>query len=321
MELQEIITAFGAYYIAGSENQNRIKRLLTQGLVTPKSMTLAKTDDTIYRMAQLNQTRIVQPFQLGWTPINIGAFVPNEIRLFHFKVDTDLQPDEIVPTWLGFLADNSLAKKDFPLVKYLIENDLIPTIQKDMEMSVYGHGQYVVPTPGVAGPVASSMNGIIYLLHEGVNAGTINSVPLGALNKDTIFDQVEAFIDGISQLYQNEPMEVFMSQTWFKHYLRDKRVSGFYTKYSDKEIDNGIDFTVQSVKALPSLHDSDVIFATPKLNFLHLTKNGSNASRFLIEESHRTVSILTDWWEGIGFGMDAAVWTNILPAGSGSASV
>jgi hypothetical protein len=30
----------------------------------------------------------------------------------------------------------------------------------------------------------------------GVDASTINSVNIGALDKDSIFDQVEAFIDG-----------------------------------------------------------------------------------------------------------------------------
>jgi hypothetical protein len=99
-------------------------------------------------------------------------------------------------SWLGFLDSNSLTKKDYPLVRYLIENNLIPAIQSDMEMSVCGQGVYQAPTPGVADPVVSCMDGLIRLLQVGVDASTINSVNIGALNKDTIFDQVEAFIDG-----------------------------------------------------------------------------------------------------------------------------
>ena len=41
-------------------------------------------------------------------------------------------------------------------------------------------------------------------------------------------------------------------------------------------------------------------------------------TKFDIQESKRTVSILTDWWEGLGFGMNAAVWTNLQKTGSGS---
>jgi hypothetical protein len=318
MDIQELIVAFGGYYEAAGQNAARVKRLLTQGIETPAICTPIKTDDTIFRLGQLHMTSIVQPFQLGWTPINSAAFTPNELRLYQFKVDQDIQPDVISASWLGFLEANSLTKKDFPLVKYLIENNLIPSIQQDMELAVYGHGVYKAPTPGAAGAAKDCMNGLIKLLQTGVDAETINTVPLGALDKDTIFDQVEAFIDGISEVYQGVPMDVCMSQAWFKHYLRDKRASGYYQKFSDKDIDNTIDFTPQKVKALPSLNSSNVIFATPKANLLHLTKKSANMTKFDIQESKRTVSMLTDWWEGLGFGMDAAVWTNMPKSGSGS---
>jgi hypothetical protein len=85
-----------------------------------------------------------------------------------------------------------------------------------------------------------------------------------------------------------------MSQTWDKYYFREKRASGFYTKFSDKEIDNGIDFIAHTVIALPSLNNSNVIFATPKANLLHLTKKSANLTKFDIQESKRNVSILTE---------------------------
>jgi len=34
-----------------------------------------------------------------------------------------------------------------------------------------------------------------------------------------------------------------MSRHWLKKYLQDKRVQGFYQKFSEKDIDTGIDFT------------------------------------------------------------------------------
>ncbi|MCX6224384.1 MAG: hypothetical protein NTV01_06470 [Bacteroidia bacterium] len=40
------------------------------------------------------------------------------------------------------------------------------------------------------------MNGLIKLHQTGVDASTINSVNIGSLDKDSIFKQVEAFIDG-----------------------------------------------------------------------------------------------------------------------------
>lgn len=128
MDISELISAYGLYYEQAGQNVTRIKRLLTQGVETPKICTPLKTDDTIYRLSQINMTRIIQPFQQGWTPINSAAFTPNDLRLFQFKVDQDIQPDFITSSWLGFLDSNSLTKKDYPLVRYLIENNLIPSI-------------------------------------------------------------------------------------------------------------------------------------------------------------------------------------------------
>jgi hypothetical protein len=311
MDISEVVSAFGAYYENAGQNKSRVRKLLTQGLETPKVCTLIKTDDTIFRLAQLSLSRVVQPFQKSWTPLNAAAFTPNELKLYHFKVDEDLDPDDLEATWLGFLASNDVLRKDWPLVRYLIEKGYIPQINQDMELFEYGKGEYAVPTPGTEGALSTGMNGLIKLLQIGVDGGTINSVNIGALDAATIFDQVEAFVDGISQIYQGVPMDVCMSERWAKFYQRDKRTNGFYQITSDKQLDESIDFTPQKVKGLPSLNGTDTIFATPKANLIHITKKSANKTKFSIEETKRSVSFLCDWWEGLGFGIDAAVWTNI----------
>ena len=44
MNVSEIITSFGAYYLNSGQNMNNILRMLTQGAVTPSFMTPIKTD-------------------------------------------------------------------------------------------------------------------------------------------------------------------------------------------------------------------------------------------------------------------------------------
>lgn len=325
MNISDIITEFGAYYEASGQNKNRILSLLSQGLVTPQYCTAVKTDDTIFKLGQLVMGNIVQAFQKSWTPKNPEAFTPNELRLYKLKIDEEIDPDDIEATWLGFLASDSVSRADWPLVKFLIEHPdqgYLAAIARDMELYCYGKGEYETPTPGTAGVTASSMTGYIKLLQDGVNAATVNSVNISTLDKDNIFDQVELFTDGISEIYQNVAMNVFMSPKWAKLYHRDKRSQGFYSFAGEGEIgklSGKIDFTPQMVVPLPSLSGTDVIFATPKANFIHLTKKGENKNKIKIEESKRSVFFLADWWEGLGFGIDAAVWTNLLPKGSGSA--
>lgn len=314
MDVSEIITAFGAYYENSGQNKNRILSMLTQGLVTPGICTPVKTDDTIYKLAQLTIQKIVQSFQKGWTPKNATAFTPNELKLFHFKVDEDIWPDDIEATWLGFLASTSVSRQEWPLIKYLIEHPdqgYLAKINSDMELEEYAKGVYVAPTPGTPGDTGKSMDGLIVQLQRGVDRETINSINLGTLDETTIFDQIEAFVDGIAELYQHLQMDVCMSPKWVRAYHRDKRASGFYDYKSSRDINSDIDFTPQAVKALPSLNGTNVIFATPKPNLIHLTKKSKNKTNIKIEEYRRNVSFYCDWWEGLGFGVDAAVWTNL----------
>ncbi len=323
MNVADIITEFGAYYEQASQNKNRILGMLSQGLETPKHCTPVKTDDTIYRLASLQIGDLVQAFQKSWTPKDDIAFKPNELRLHHFKVDLEVTPDDIEATWLGFLASDAVTRKDWPLIKFLIEHPsqgIIAAINRDMETKEYGQGVATDVTPGTAGVTGKTMNGLVTLMQAGVDDGTMNSININTLDKDTIFDQVEAFVDGISEVYQNVSMNIHMSPQWAKYYHRDKRAQGFYTIASDAQIKNTIDFMPQMVVPLPSLSGTSVIFATPKTNLIHLTKKGENKNRFDLQESKRVVNILADWWEGIGFGINGAVWTNLQPTGSGSGS-
>lgn len=324
MNVSEIVTAFGAYYEQSKANKNRIMGMLSQGLATPQYCTAVKTDDTVFKLGRLVMGDIVQSFQKAWTPKNPIAFTPNELRLYKLKIDEDIDPDDIEATWLGFLASDAVSRADWPLIKFLIEHPeqgIIAAINRDMEMKEYGHGEYVEPTPETAGITGNSLDGLITQLQAGVNKETINSLSIGALDKDTFMDQIEEFTDKIDEVYQNVAMNIFLPPKWAVAYYRAKREEGHYFIGSDKQIDDRIDFRPQRIVPLPSLSGSDAIFATPKANLLHLTKKSANKTKIKLEESKRTVSMLADWWEGIGFGMDAAVWTNLQANGSGSGSV
>ena len=182
-----------------------------------------------------------------------------------------------------------------------------------MELNEYYKGVYAAPAAGVAGANGTGMNGVQKLLTDGIAAGTINSVNIGALEVATIFDQVETFTDQIAEVYQGIKMNVFMSRYWYKKYMQDKRAQGFYQKTSDKEIDSGIDFTPLDVVPLASMVGTSDIFCTPKENFIHLSPATLTKNAFKLEEAKRAVAVMADWQEGLGFGIDQIVWTNIQP--------
>ena len=314
----DIVTEYGAYYIDAGQNKKRILSLLSQGREITNFATPIKTDDTIFRLANATFRTLVQPFQKTFTQKGGAEIKPNEIRVYRFKIDDEFMPDELYATWLGFLTQKTVDRKEWPFVKWLIEVYYARQIDQDMELNEYYKGVYAAPIAGAAGADGTGMNGLKLQLQTGVNARTINSVPLGALDKATIFDQVEAFTDGIAEVYQGIKMNVFMSRYWYKKYLQDKRAQLYYQKTSDAQIDGNIDFTPLDVKPLASMVGTDDIFCTPVENFLHLSPATLTKNNFKLEEAKRAVAVMADWSEGLGFGINQAVWTNKLPSGSGS---
>jgi uncharacterized protein YciU (UPF0263 family) len=313
-----IVQEYGAYYIDAGQNKKRILSMLSQGSEIVKYATPIKTDDTIFRLANATFHSLVQPFQKTFTQKGGVDIVPNEIRQYRFKLDDEFMPDEFYATWLGFLTAQQVDRKEWPFVKWLIEVYYKNQIDQDMELNEYYKGVYATPQAGVAGEDGTGMNGVQYLLKAGVEQGTMNSVDIGELNASTIFDQIEAFTDEISEVYQGVKMNVFMSRHWLKKYLQDKRVQGFYQKFSEKDIDSGIDFTPLNVIGLASMVGNEDIFCTPAQNFLHVAPATITKNSFKFEEAKRAVAVMADWSEGLGFGINQAVWTNIQKTGSAS---
>jgi hypothetical protein len=108
-------------------------------------------------------------------------------------------------------------------------------------------------------------------------------------------------------------MNVFMSRYWYKKYMQDKRAQGFYQMSSDKDIDGSIDFTPLDVKPLACMVGTSDIFCTPVENFIHISPATLTKNQFKLEEAKRAVAVMADWSEGLGFGINEAVWTNIRP--------
>ena len=308
-----IIAEYGAYYQDAGQNKKRILTMLSQGRQITGFATPIKTDDTIFRLANATFRSLVQPFQKTFTQKGGVEIVPNEIRQFRFKIDDEFMPDELYATWLGFLTAKQVDRKEWPFVKWLIEVYYNRQIDQDMELNEYYKGVYAAPVAGVAGADGTGMNGLKKLIQEGVDAGTINPVNIGPLTTESIFDQVEEFTDKIAEVYQGIPMDICMSQHWAKKYLQDKRAQGFYQRKSDKEVNLDVDFTPQTVKGMACMVGTNDIFCTPSENFLHISPATITKNTFKLEESKRSVAVLGDWSEGLGFGINQAVWTNIQP--------
>jgi len=301
-----LVTAFGAYYLEEGQNMDRLKASIRQPAVTPSLCVPIVTESDVYRTANTKLGSIVQGFQKAFTAKGDITFEPNEIRLRNIKIDLSLYPDDVKGKWIGFLQTlTEQERANWPIVRYLLEMEVVPQIPHDMETSAYWGGVYAAPTPGTAGTAAAALTGLKKLIDDGLTATTINAITLStAPSTSNIFEMVEEAVEGA---VADNPgltatrMRVNMSPSWVRAYFRDKRnTHGNNVDYSTTGI-NVIDFMPNvEIVGLPCMEGSNYIFITPVDNIVHLRKsNGMSTPR--VEESKREVFLMLDWWEGIGF--------------------
>jgi hypothetical protein len=323
IDIADILTEYGNYYRAGGQNAARLLKRPYISSKTEALFGLLPTDDTSYTMALTQLSRILQPFQPGWTPLGNFKATPIVLNQFPFKVDLEENPDALETSWLGFLADNNLDRAQWPFVRYLVEEHVFNQMDEDYELNEIYFGKFVAPTAGTAGDVKTGMDGIRIIINRAVAAGKIVPMVLGAIPTDAVAfcDYVEAFIEGISQRYQGKPMEVCMNVTLARRYAkgRNKKYGNETAGIGPKPIISGngqeliripIEFTGHSVVGLDSMGSSLKIWATPADNRKRLTKKAVNTKSVRVESSKRQVAIYTDFYKGVGFPLLEAVFTN-----------
>lgn len=311
MNVSDLITEFGAYYQNQGQNANRIYRTLRAQFATQALFTLVLTDETIWRAAQSTMTRLVQPFQKAWTPIGLAELSPIEIRQYKLKMDHEEYPDDIDATWLGFLASENLDRKEWPIVRWLIENEILPQIQEDLELNEIYSGVFAAPTPGTAGAAGTAMNGVKKVINDHITGGRITPIATGALETDAklFVDQIEDWARQIDVRYRMRMMQVAMSED-NDELFREGFDLKYNVNYRQDAQNTRVRYKNLEIVGLPSMVGSGKIFTTPKENAILMKKRSINENRIQLESEDRRVKFWTDFWMGIGFTLPELVFTN-----------
>ena len=316
--LTEIVSDFGTYL---GQNTTQILKLLTQPTESEKYMTTKASRELEWRAAKALIDDVVQGFQKAWTPKGTAAFTPRTITQRRHKFDIAFYPDEVVDSWLGFLADEATDRKTWGITRYMLEQLILPKVLDNRELKLIGKGNYAAPVADTAQAVGLSMDGFCTQLEDAKTAGTsaINFITLDKLTAVNIFDQVEEFAGQVDALYQNLSMNVFVSRGLYRAYHQRRRdLHGEDNNYTGlKDIIEG---TNMSLVPLPSMAGKDIIFATPKENFIRLINRNDGASNIAVENVDRQIKIYADWYEAVGFGIEEAVFASV-PALADSGSL
>ncbi|QHL87422.1 hypothetical protein GU926_08225 [Nibribacter ruber] len=311
MNIADIKTEFGAYYLNNGQNLSRLYKLLNYQSVTDTILTPILTDETVWRAAKATMGRVLQPFQKAWTPLNSLEFKPLAIEQFKMKVDTEEYPDDLESSWLGFLTGEGIDRKEWPFIRWFVEIMLLPQAKEDYELNEVYKGVFQAPANGVAGAAGTSMNGLRKCINDNVTAGRITPIVMGAPDTDNkvFVQQIEDFVDKINLRYQHIPMQLALQPSLEKRFHRGYKA--LYGKDTDYKASNGsVDFSNITIKGLPSMIGSNKIFCTTPGNAIHLGKRTQNKNAMNIESVDRMVKLFTDWSSGVGFILPELVFTN-----------
>jgi hypothetical protein len=312
-----VVTEWGAFYRAEGQNIKDIITKLMQRSVTAGYFPTRITDKTILEKVTAEFARVLQRFQKGYTPIGGTTFEPTKIPLYKLKIDLLETPDDLEESWLGFLADSNLDRRQWPYIKWFLMNTLIQA-DKDLELNEIYAGVPGTITAGTATAAGTSLKGIKKQINEFHAAGKTNTVVMGAVpatatdaGKKDLVKYVEDMIKATPRLLRNELDFVFLSEDLHDDFRDGMRLTYNvnYESVADNKITQLRNDNIKLV-GLPSMVGAKKIWTTPSWNRQGGFKKPANGKIFEVEKVDRAVKVYTDYYKGFGFWIPQYIVTN-----------
>lgn len=313
----DVVTEWKAVYKAEGQGVKDIMTKLTQRSVTAKYFPTRFTEKTVLEKVSAEFSRVLQRFQKQYTPVGGVKFEPLKIALFKLKIDLQERPDELEESWLGFLADSSLNRKDWPFIKWFLMNALIQA-EKDLEMSEIYHGVAGAIVEGTPTAAGASLDGIKIQINRLNTAGKLDLITMGAVPTDPILyvEYIEDMIKQVERPLRNELDFVFVQEDGHDLFRDGMRLkyNVNYAQVEDSKITKLRNDNIQVV-GLPSMAGSDKIWTTPSWNRQAGFKKPGNETVFQVENIDRLVKAYTDYYKGFGFWIGEYLVSNDVELG------
>lgn len=281
--------------------------------------------NTDYKATAAIITEVSQQFTPKWTPKGSGKFTPLTIKYRRHKINVLLQPADILNSWLTYLWEQGKTNAEMPIVRYMIEQHILPKVADDITLSMVGKGKFVDHSAGVtdgaAGSAAKdSMDGIETILVDGLSDADCkinyfkNAINIfdSSVTDAQVIAYVDSFVDALSPLFAKH-LVLHCSPEFLTRYKRaDFAVNG---KYTGDENNGKIRFTSFTLEPMESLYSSPILFATPRENMamlVDLSKAESCINK--IEEVNYDVKVFGEYSLAVGFKIQEAVYAAV-PSG------
>lgn len=299
-----------------------LTKRIYQGFADSQHMTRRHTRGKNYIATGAIMSEVSQQFTNKWTPKGTAKFTPLEIQYRRHKINVEIDPTEVIDSWLVDLYEQGKSPDQQPLVHYIVNNHILPRISEDITYSMIGKGKFKKATPAQEGESGSaavdSMDGYETILVEGKADSTCkinylkDAVDVRTLSGKDLLDYIEKFTSSINPLFAAN-LPVYCSPEFLKAY--EKADYDIYGKYTGERVGNEVRFSKFRLIALESMYDSAIIFATPKANFVELVDlSAAGACINDVQKSNYKVKIFGEYSLSVGFPIAEAVFASV-PAG------
>lgn len=297
-------------YMSIEKNQMNFFRRLRNGLeLAPYVKSIGGQVGT-YVGVSSTTSELLQAFQQGWTPKGTTSFVGFENKIYKLKMDYVLDNiDSIVDSWLFFLSDEAIERKDWPLTRYIIEMELLPKATEELNTAMC-RGSFTAPTPGTAGNSINSMAGLLTTITAQIADSALTPIVTGSISAANAVTRFETFMDGIDPLVADKGGVILCSTTVARFYKKHYR--SLFGATNDQAAKNNLSLDEYNVKivGLNGFGSSQRLVFTQAGNLIHLYDKMIAPTGFNVEKEKRNVNIFTDWHCGIGFQSIQGVFAN-----------
>lgn len=294
-----------------------IQQQLRQGLEYQQDMTVRACDNT-WSAPNATAGDLMQPYQSAFTPTGTVVFDAEELKLQKVKIDVEMTADDLekyFESWRVDWNEIGLPENEWSFPRWIYDNIIMPKLMEEENLNAF-KGVYAPPTPGTAGVSLSSVDGLELKLQQGVAAGKIVEVVTGPMTATNAVDRIEAFCDGLPELYRNLPGKLIVSHTNERFYARDYRDKfGFGNGVGGNE-NSGlrVDYSNKRVIGRHYMAGSQGIIFIPdnRPNLVWGTRSGFPTTPQIRwkTEGIRTVKGTAEWYRFFGFEYAHEVFIN-----------
>lgn len=299
-----------------------LTKRIYNGFPDSKHMTQVMAKGTDYIASASIMSEVSQQFTNKWTPKGSTKFTPIRIPYRRHKINVEIDPTEIIDSWLVFLYQQGKSPEQHPLVHYIINTHILPKVVEDITFSMIAKGKFKkaesVKTGDEGSAAVDSMDGYETILVAGMSDPDckINYYKTAQnaleLSGQALLDYVDKYTKAISPLFARN-LPVYCSREFLEAYK--KADFDVYGKYTGTEIGNQIRFSKFTLIALDSMYGSPILFATPKENFALLVDYSRAGSCINdIQKQDYLVKIFGEYSLSVGFKIAEAVYASV-PAG------